>query len=566
MPVPATFALLALLLAALTSVVLARPAHAAETGFVPSLNQTVDGPQQASGLGVGWVRLFVNWGGIEPSDDVYNSNAVNELRNTAAAYRARGVKVLAVVTGSPSWASGSDSGVAPPKDPRKYAEMMGYLVDQAPSVNAWEVWNEPDEGEFWLGGPQPAAYAALLRATYPVVKARNPNATVVSAGMVGNNFDFLEALYAHGAKDNFDAVGVHTDTACLIAGPDAFYREPDGRIGRYAFTGYREVHHVMARHGDGHKPIWMTELGWNTTSTAPNSCQNGAWAGTKPAGVSEAQQAQFLTQAYECMAADPYLTVTMWFSLQDIRGFPGYAAGLGLMRTDGSAKPAHAAMKALNNSANVAPNRSCGGVVDHEPPTVSVSQPTDGLRFADRLSVGASGADAPGGTGMKHIELLADGQHILNFKGDSFKLDPWYNSRDRLSLGTHTLTFRAYDNAGNTAERSVTVEKVRADQLAPIATRTTLQRPRVRGRRVTLRGRFTPATAQPPVAGRVYISVERRIRGRYRRVKLVSAKTPGAYSRRVALPARGRYRALTRYKGRTPHLASRSGYRRFTVR
>ncbi|HEV2768768.1 MAG TPA: hypothetical protein VGV40_01105 [Solirubrobacteraceae bacterium] len=558
--------LLALLLAVLTSMVLVGPAHATETGIVPSLKQTVDGPAHASELGVGWVRLFVNWGGIEPSDNVYNAGPVNELRTTTAAYRARGVKVLAVVTGSPQWASGSASGIGPPTDPYKYAEVVAYLMDQAPGVNAWEVWNEADESEFWLGGPQPAAYAALLRATYPVVKARNPNATVVTAGMVGNNFGFLEALYANGAKGNFDAVGVHTDTACLIAAPDSYYREPDGRIGRYAFTGYREVHQVMARHGDGDKPIWMTELGWNTTTTAPNSCQNGVWAGTKPAGVSEAQQAQFLTQAYECMAADPYLAVTMWFSLQDIRDHPGYAAGLGLLRTDGSAKPAYAAMRALRNGANVAPNRSCGSVVDHEPPSVNVARPTDGLRFADRLSVGASAADAPGGTGMKHIELLVDGRHILNFKGDSVRLDPWYNSRDRISLGRHTLTLRAYDNAGNTAERSVTVEKVRPDQLAPIATVTTLGRPRVRGRRVTLSGRFTPAESEQVVSGRVYISVEKRAGRRYRRVALVSAKTPGAYRRTVTLHSRGRYRALTRYKGRTPHLSSRSGYRRFTIR
>jgi len=558
--------LLCLLLAVLTSVALAPAAQAAETGIVPTLKQTVDGPAHASELGVGWVRLFVQWGALEPADDAHNPDLVRQLRDGVAAYRARGVKVLVVVTGSPSWASGRESIMGAPTDPRKYAEFMGYLVGEVPQVNAWEVWNEADEGEFWLDGPQPSVYAALLRATYPAVKARNPNATVVTTGMVGNNFGFLEDLYALGAKDSFDAVGVHTDTACLIASPDALYREPDGRIGRYAFTGYREVHHVMARHGDGHKPIWMTELGWNTTSTAPNSCQNGKWAGAKPAGVSEAQQAQFLTQAYECMAADPYLAVTMWFSLQDIRDHPGYAAGLGVLRTDGSAKPAYAALKALRNGTNVAPNRSCGGVVDHEPPSVSVSKPTDGLRFTDRLSVGASATDAPGGTGMKHIELLADGQHILNFKGDSFRLEPWYKSRERLSLGTHTLTFRAQDNAGNTAEQSVTVEKVRADQLASIATRTSLGRPRVRGRRVTLRGRFTPAASQPAVAGRVYISVEKRRGGRYRRVALVSAGTPGAYRQTVTLPGPGRYRALTRYKGRTPHLASRSGYRRFSVR
>ena len=42
-------------------------------------------------------------------------------------------------------------------------------------------------------------------------------------------------------------------------------------IGRYVFTGYREVRATMLAHGDD-KPVWMTELGWNTQSTAPGSC------------------------------------------------------------------------------------------------------------------------------------------------------------------------------------------------------------------------------------------------------------------------------------------------------
>ena len=61
--------------------------------------------------------------------------------------------------------------------------------------------------------------------------------------------DFLAALYDHGAQGSFDAVGVHTDTACLIDGPDVCYRDELGRIGRYTFSAYREVHAVMSGTG-----------------------------------------------------------------------------------------------------------------------------------------------------------------------------------------------------------------------------------------------------------------------------------------------------------------------------
>ena len=90
---------------------------------------------------------------------------------------------------------------------------MGELARRLPAVDAWEIWNEEDGHEFWLGGPQPAAYTAMLKASYAAIKAVQPNDVVVTGGMVGNDMDFLEQLYASGAQGSFDAVGVHTDTA-----------------------------------------------------------------------------------------------------------------------------------------------------------------------------------------------------------------------------------------------------------------------------------------------------------------------------------------------------------------
>jgi hypothetical protein len=540
-------------------------AQAAQTGFVSALGQTVSGPDKATDLGVGWVRLFLNWKDAEPADNAF-APYIDAFARDVAAYRARGVKVLVVATSSPQWASGSPSGIGGPIDPAQYAAFIDHAITRVPGVGAWEVWNEADESRFWENGPEPAAYAALLRATYPVVKARDPAAIVVSTGMVANNFGFLEQLYDNGAGGSFDAVGVHTDTACLIAAPSSYYRELDGRIGRFAFTGYREVHHVMAQHGDGAKPIWMTEMGWNTSSTAPNSCRDGDRAGMKPAGVTEAQQARYLTDAYECLEADPFVTVSMWFSLQDTAGSLHYDAHLGLLRANGSPKPAYAAMKALRNGSNVKANESCGGKLDHDAPALAVVRPSNGLRFSDRLSLRASAADVPGGTGIGSIELLADGARVVKSKGAAFELDPWFRSREQLGLGAHTLTFRARDNAGNITERAVQVEKVPASQLPRIQTRLALRARSRSGRRVRLQGRLAHAATELPVAGRVYVSLERRAGARYRRVKLVSVRAGRPFAVTARLPAPGRYRALARYKGRAPFSASRSPYRAFGVR
>ncbi len=146
------------------------------------------------------------------------------------------------------------------------------------------------------------------------VAAADPQALVLAAASTGNDYPFVEGLYAAGAGDAFDGVAVHTDTACSVASPDSYYRE-NGRVGRFSFLGFREVHAVLAEHGHGERPILMTELGWSATSTR---CARGMWAGKKAAGVSEAQQASFLKLAYHCLNYYPYVRAALWFTLRDV--------------------------------------------------------------------------------------------------------------------------------------------------------------------------------------------------------------------------------------------------------
>ena len=69
----------------------------------------------------------------------------------------------------------------------------------------------------------------MLRAAYPAIKAvAAERRRRAPAALNGNDMDFVAALYANGAQGAFDAVGVHTDTACLTNGPDRYYRDERG--------------------------------------------------------------------------------------------------------------------------------------------------------------------------------------------------------------------------------------------------------------------------------------------------------------------------------------------------
>jgi hypothetical protein len=439
------------------ALVCAAPASAAETGVNETLHQKVSTVNKAASLGADWVRLWASWEGMEPRPGGYADHLIDGLQQQAAALEARGVRVLVVVHQSPGWASGGGGPTAPPADPATFARFMAHLVARAPSVSAWELWNEPDSPAFFAGAPDPAKYAAMLRAAYPAIKSAQPSDVVVTGGMVGNNMDFLAALYANGAQGSFDAVGVHTDTACLVNGPDHYYRDERGRVGRYTFSAYREVHAVMSDNGDAAKPVWLTEIGWSTLSTKRRSCNVGVKAGKKRLGVSPKRQARFLRAAYRCLAADPFVGVALWFGLQDFR--VGDAAnGHGLFRRKGRAKPAVRAFKRLQRG--IRARRGCGGYVDRTPPTIRVKEPLDGRRFAGKLSVRVRAFDNPGGSGIGRISIALDGQHVRSWGGSGGSIDPWWGSAD-WSPGPHTLTFTVRDFAQNATAVNVRVEKLR---------------------------------------------------------------------------------------------------------
>ena len=255
---------------------------------------------QAQATGAKYVRVFAL--GSQLHD-------YGTFKGIVSGAGARGMKVVFVLTGN---ADGSNT----PPDPSVFATAAADFAAQmkvAGGAGAYEIWNEEDEADFWGAAVDAGRYAAILKAAYPRIKQADPGAKVLLGPLTGNNYNFLGQIYAAGAGASFDAAAVHTDTACLVAPPSSFYRD-EGNVARFTFLGFRSVHDVMVANGDGDKPIWMTELGWTTTTT---TCSRGMWAGQKASGVTEAAQAANLKEAYHCLAAYPYMEMGMWFTLID---------------------------------------------------------------------------------------------------------------------------------------------------------------------------------------------------------------------------------------------------------
>ena len=182
------------------------------------------------------MRTFEQWNTLTGGSRELRALASSASSPTKA--RARGLRVLLTVT-------------------RRRAAMADARRSTRPSSTdlatlllrrdvAYEVWNEPDENDLLAQRPAARRVRRAAQGRLRRDQDGDPTRKVLVGGLVGNDYEFLEELYVHGAKGSFDGVGVHTDTACLTTDPREYYREPSGRIGRYSFTGYREVRATMS--------------------------------------------------------------------------------------------------------------------------------------------------------------------------------------------------------------------------------------------------------------------------------------------------------------------------------
>ncbi len=428
---------------------LAPTAGAAEAGVNLS-NLTPGAVEQFTALGAHWVRVFAPWNIIEPSAQGVRASNWLWTYDQMLGSLPKGTHVIFDVVGTPPWESGSSAGNAPPRNDADYASALHFMAQRwAGKVSAYEIWNEEDSSRWWAGAPDPAAYTRLLQAAYPAVKSADPSAEVVLGGLTGNDYSFLQGVYSAGGKGYFDAVGVHTDTACNVNSPYTFLRNPDGRLEPDSFLGYREVHATEVANGDD-KPIWMTEASWRTTSA---TCSEGAFAGQKPQGVTEEQQASYLQQAYHCLAEDPYVQVALWFPLSD-EG----AVVSGLLRANGSQKPAYGAMRSFLGGGDQL-SGTCGNFAG---PKITPQTPSAGQRYKGRLKVRVVASDP---VGIRRVRLFYDGHLIRNWVPYFYThtypqttvAEMRWSGAKKISTGRHVLTIVAIDRLENTSSTHLAI-------------------------------------------------------------------------------------------------------------
>jgi hypothetical protein len=243
----------AVLLLGMGVLALAPMAHAAvPLSFVGLYSEDAAALPDQARLGVGIVRQPFDWSHVERSGwALYDDN----VARAAAA----GVSVLPILVRRPE--------LGPPRSRAAYARFAGDAVRRyGPTgsfwiehpevpflpVHAWQVWNEPNIPNWWRGGVSARAYVRLLRAGAAAIRAADPGAEVVAAGLPNSKLgvpflDYLDQMYRAGARGVFDTLAIHP------------YSRDVGGVLALA----ERARAVMNRWHDRSR-LWITEFGWST--------------------------------------------------------------------------------------------------------------------------------------------------------------------------------------------------------------------------------------------------------------------------------------------------------------
>ncbi len=291
--------------------------------------------EYAAALHLDWVRLMVfshvkqifAWKDLEPERGQFNFERSDEI---VAEVESRGLKLVVRLTDAPYWTHPALPGVkdvdyvdAPPDDPADFGRYCGTLAARYQGrIAAYQVWNEPNLGREWGNYPPSAAgYVTLLAACAGAIRAADPQAIIISAGLAPTGGDgservipddvYFQQMYDAGFQRHADVAGVNApgyDFPPEVS-PDEAVAQGSQRF--FTFRRVEDMRRIMVRNSDAARQMAILEMGW-TTDPRPDSPYH--WH-----AVTEAEQADYLVRAYRYAAEHwrPWMGLMSAIYIQD---------------------------------------------------------------------------------------------------------------------------------------------------------------------------------------------------------------------------------------------------------
>jgi polysaccharide biosynthesis protein PslG len=277
------------------------------------------------------LRMGIGWDAIEPAPGTYDWSFWDEFMPLAV--ERYGVRLIPYVSYTPEWAAtdpGPDYWRSPPADPEDFGRFMEAIATRyARWVDVWELWNEPDNAEYWSGNT--TQFAELTRAGSAGVRRANPQATVVLGGLAWDLEYLRELLAEHEVAPAVDAINIHSYF-------ETWHEHPIEQLANYVEEAAAIIHAV----GEG-EPLWMAEVGYSSRGIRPGVRE--FYRSRYREEHTADYQASALARTLLVSLATGRLSLLAWFRINDLPAEQEVIGDdrnryLGLFDVEGQPKPA----------------------------------------------------------------------------------------------------------------------------------------------------------------------------------------------------------------------------------
>jgi hypothetical protein len=227
---------------------------------------------QQKSIGIGLIRQTFHWKNIETAPGVYDWTTYDAYMAATASH---GISVLPILFEPPAFrATTSSRGTYPPRNyadigafgaaiARRYGPNGSFWIENPTvtklPITAYQIWNEPNLRAYWPSGQNAKAYAKLLKAAATGIRAADPAAEIVTAGMPDSKlskpldvYGYVQALLAAKAAKSFNTLALN----------------PYSQNKKDLLAKLTQVRTILDAGGAKKAKLWITELGWSDSGPA----------------------------------------------------------------------------------------------------------------------------------------------------------------------------------------------------------------------------------------------------------------------------------------------------------
>lgn len=213
--------------------------------------------------GFGFVRMDFPWASIERQKGRYDFAGYEDL---VRVFAGRGIRSLVILAyGNPLYDNSAVPFHTGPRTDEVRQAFARFAAATAAKFKGqgviWEIWNEPNNPDFWDPSPSADEYVELVRVTVEAIRHADAHATIIAPAVVTfpqqypGAWSYLERCFTLGLLELVDAVSIHP------------YRD---QLPETVSGDYQRLHSLM---GKANVPIIASEWGYPVLKDLPQTSQ-----------------------------------------------------------------------------------------------------------------------------------------------------------------------------------------------------------------------------------------------------------------------------------------------------